>query len=171
MANTLQMRMTATVIDELNTEAECTVYGLCDPTVALSSILTTYSAWLSALDAITGGRIIRAQVALYPQLLGLKGSTVAGSRVSQTGLLAFTGPATPRRESIAVPALLNTLISGSQIITTTGPIATFWGFIQTGGTSLEPTTSDFDGPLTFKDSSLSFRKYNRQLSASSFTLV
>lgn len=170
MALTLQARMTASVIDSFNVMAEITTYCLVDPTVVLSAIVTTYTAWLANVDAVSGGKIIRATLTLYPAIIGLKGSPVAGSVCSQTGLLAFTGPSSTRRDSVAVAALLDTLIVDNKIVTGSGAVATFIAFLQSGGSSLEPTTSDFDGPVVFKDSTIAFRKYRDQLGPLSFNL-
>lgn len=171
MANTLPVRMTATIIDELGVEADCTVYALVDPTATIGYVLSTWSILLSSIDGVTAGRIVRSQFCALPALPALKGVPADGSRVQQTGLLTVTGTATTRRDSVAVPALSNTLIADGAIVTATGPVASLIRLLQTGGASLEPTTSDWDGPLTFKDSLITFREYNQQLEPASFTLA
>ena len=162
--------MRAVVVDDLTVEAECTTYVLIDPSASFDTITTTFQAWLTALDAVTSGRIVRASLVVYPALPTLKSEPDSTARAQQTGLLSFTGPSSPRRDSVAVPALADSLISAGKIVTATGDVATLITFLQTGGSSLEVTTSDWDGPLTFKDSEISFRKYNNQLEPASFAL-
>ncbi len=171
MANTLQIRMTTTIIDELGVEAECTTYALVDPTVALVGILTTFYVWLDAVDNVTAGKITRANLVIYPGLSGLKDEPAVGSRTSQSAVLNFTGPSSPRRDGVLVPALADALISAGKIVVGTGAVADLITFCEDGGVSLEPSTSDWDAPLVFKDSLISFRNYNEQLSPLTFNLA
>ena len=102
----------------------------------------------------------------------MKSEPLAGSRVSQTGLLSFLGPSTPRRDSIAVPAIDSSLLDAGALITGSGAIASLISFLSSGGSSLEPTTSEA-GTVgsVFKDSSLTFREYNAQLEPKTFVLA
>src|ERR1035437_3178640 len=91
MALTLPIRLEATILDELNVQAETSVYALIDPTASFTTILAQLTAWLADLDACTDGQIIGAELEVLPALPGgLKGAPVALSRVEQTGMIAFT---------------------------------------------------------------------------------
>jgi hypothetical protein len=170
MANTLQARFTARIVDELTTEASFTSYAVVDPTAAVSTIITTFYSWLTALDNVTAGRIVSAEVCVYPSLPALKGVPASGSRNEQTAVLSFTAPPTTRRDSMAVPALASSLIASNQVIVASGAVQTFINFIVGGGSSMAFATSAFETPVTFKDALLTFREYDNQIEPNTFVL-
>src|ERR1039458_5840652 len=95
MAKTLQIRLEATILDELLVTAETSVYALVDPSAAFSDVISTLNTWLADLDACTDGQIIGVELEVMPALPGgLKGAPVAGSRVEQTGVLTFSATGT-----------------------------------------------------------------------------
>lgn len=167
MSETLPIRMTATLVDASGTEADCTTYAYVDPTSDNYDLTSVFYAWLTALDAVTDAAVMRASYTIYPPMPSLKTSPTDGSQVALTGLLTFTGPTTPRRDSVAIPSIATSKLAAGKIIVSDTDVQAFITFLQTGGTGLEPTTSDWDGPLTFKDTACTFRQYNRQLTASS----
>lgn len=171
MVYTIQARLSATILDEETTQAQCTSYALLDPDASLTTLLTTFTAWLDAVDAVTAGQIINAQLVLYPALEGQKDSPVADSLVAETGLFFFTGTAGPRRDAVSVPAIADSLIAAGKPVLDSEAVAAFLALLQTGGTGLEFSTSGFDGPLSFKDAAYTFREYNDQLVPKSFTLA
>src|ERR1035437_1540176 len=98
MALTLPIRLEATILDELNIQAETSVYALIDPSASFTTVLAQLNAWLADLDACTDGQIIGAELEVLPALPGgLKGSPVALSRVEQTGVIAFSATGDPHQ--------------------------------------------------------------------------
>jgi hypothetical protein len=47
MALTLTVRMEATIIDEMDVQAETSVYALVDPTTSFNTIITQFNTWLA----------------------------------------------------------------------------------------------------------------------------
>jgi hypothetical protein len=168
MALTLAIRMEATIVDELNVQAETSVYALIDPTAPFSTILTLLNTWLADLDACTGGQIIGAELEVLPALPGgLKPAPIALSRVEQTGLLAFTAAGDTHQWAAAIPALSNdpTVISGGKVVTTTGaPAQVLAALLAGGGTAALAWTNAVNQAITAATSALiSFRKYSHQM--------
>lgn len=168
MALTLAVRMEATVLDELNIQAETSVYALVDPTTSFDTILAQFNTWLADLDACTDGQIIGAELEVLPALPGgLKTAPVALSRVEQTGILAFDASGDTHQWATAIPALSNnpTVISGGKVVTTLGsPAQVLAALLAGGGTAQLAWTNDASQALTTPTSALiSFRRYPHQL--------
>lgn len=168
MALTLAVRMGATILDELDIQAETSVYALVDPTTSFDTILTQFNAWLADLDACTDGQIIGAELEVLPGLPGgLKTAPVALSRVEQTGILAFNASGDTHEWATAIPALSNspTVISGGKVVTTLGsPAQVLAALLAGGGTADLAWTNDASQALTAATSALiSFRRYSHQL--------
>jgi len=160
--------MEATILDELNIQAETSVYALVDPTASFDTIITQFNAWLTDLDACTDGQIIGAELEVLPALPGgLKTAPVALSRVEQTGMLAFTAAGDTHQWATAIPALSNspTVINGGKIVTTPGaPAQVLAALLAGGGTAALAWTNAVNQALTAATSALiSFRKYSHQM--------
>jgi hypothetical protein len=173
MALTLAVRMEATIMDELGVQAETSVYALVDPSVSFTTILTSLSAWLADLDACTAGQIINTELEVLPALPGgLKAAPAAGSRVEQTGILAFTATGDTHQWAGAIPALSNdpTVTSGGKIVLTPGAPATVLATLLAGGgtTSLAWTNAVSQALSAFTSALISFRKYNYQLARQTY---
>lgn len=168
MALTLAVRMEATILDELNIQAETSVYAQVDPTASFDTILAQFNAWLADLDACTDGQIIGAELEVLPDLPGgLKSAPVALSRVEQTGMLAFSAAGDTHQWATAIPALSNdpTVISGGKIVVTTGaPAQILAALLAGGGTAALAWTNAVFQTLTAATSALiSFRGYAHQM--------
>jgi hypothetical protein len=168
MALTLAVRMEATIVDELNVQAETSVYALVDPATSFDTILTQFNTWLADLDACTDGQIIGAELEVLPGLPGgLKSAPVALSRVEQTGVLAFSAAGDIHQWAAAIPALSNdpSVISGGRIVVTTGaPAQVLAALLAGGGTAALAWTNAVNQALTAATSALiSFREYARQM--------
>ncbi len=168
MALTLAVRMEATIIDEMDVQAETSVYALVDPTASFDTIITQFNAWLTDLDACTDGQIIGAELEVLPALPGgLKTAPIALSRVEQTGILAFSASGDTHQWAAAIPALSNgsTVVSGGKIVVTPGaPAQVLATLLAGGGTAQLAWTNDTSQALTAATSALiSFRRYPHQL--------
>ena len=173
MALTLAIRMEATIMDEMDVQAETSVYALVDPTASFSTIITQFNAWLADLDACTDGQIIGAELEVLPALPGgLKTAPVALSRVEQTGILAFDAAGDTHQWATAIPALSNspTVTSGGKVVTTLGsPAQVLAALLAGGGTADLEWTNDASQALTSATSALiSFRHYPHQLEQISY---
>jgi len=172
MAVTLPVRLSARIVDGLNVEAFTHAYGLIDPSATWTAVLSFLSDWLSALDACIDGQILEGTITALPELPGgLKSSPVSTSRVEQNGILSFTATGSSYRWSELLPALSDD--SGVQhngkLVTSGGsPVATLVGVLLGGSGSFEWTNANQQALAAFKDSQISFRKYNRQLSVATY---
>ena len=52
MSETLQMRMSAVLVDAAGIEASCTTYALVDPTADNYDLTSVFYSWLTLLDAL-----------------------------------------------------------------------------------------------------------------------
>jgi hypothetical protein len=172
MALTLPVRLMARIVDELAIEARSYAYALIDPSSSFTSVLAFLTSWLTDLDACTDGQIVEGTITAVPALPGgLKGGAEAGSRVEQTGLLNFLATGTSHVWAETVPALSNepTVISAGKIVLTPGnPVPVFSGLMLTGSSILEYTNNQGQVLASFKNCSISFREYNRQLATASY---
>ena len=168
MALSLAVRMEATIVDELGVQAATSVYALVDPTTSFNTITALLSTWLADLDACTDGQIILSELEVLPVLPGgLKTAPVTGSRVEQTGILAFDASGDTHQWATAIPALSNgaTVISGGKIVVTVGaPAQVLTALLAGGGTVALAWTNAVNQALTAATSALiSFRRYSHQM--------
>jgi len=163
MALTLAVRMEATIIDEMDIQAETSVYALVDPAASFETIIAQFNAWLTDLDACSDGQIIGAELEVLPALSGLKTAPVAGSRVEQTGILAFDAEGDSHQWATAIPALSNSpiVVNGGKVVTTTGaPAQVLASLLAGGGTAQLAWTNSASQALS---ALISFRRYPHQL--------
>ena len=173
MALTLPVRFEATIVDELDIQAETSVYALVDPSATFTEIQAQLDAWLADLDACTDGQIIGSEMEVLPALPdGLKSAAVAGSRVTQTGILDFTATGDTHLWGATIPALSNggTVISGGKIVLSGGsPANTLYSLLVGGGSAaLEWTNATSQALSTFAKALISFRNDSGQLARKSF---
>lgn len=84
--------------------------------LTLADITAYHDAYLTALDAVTDGKIIGSSITLTPDLpSGLKSSAVANSDVQEGGLLGWSVDNTQYKDSFRVPAFLTAAFSGKSI--------------------------------------------------------
>ena len=176
MALTLAVRMEATVLDELNIQAETSVYALVDPTASFDTIITQFNTWLADLDACTDGQIIGAELEVLPALPGgLKTAPVPLSRVEQTGMLAFDAAGDTHQWATAIPALSNdvTVTDMGKIVTTLGsPAQVLAALLAGGGTAdLAWTNADSQALTAATSALISFRHYNHQMVENTYERV
>lgn len=171
MANTLFVRMEATVLDAMNVQAETSAYALVDPTASFDDILTTMNTWLADLDACTDGQIIAAELEVLPLLPGgLKASPVSGSRVEQVGILQFTATGNTHVWSTAIPALASAQVVAGKPVTTEGsPLDVLADLLESGGTAVLTWTNNVSQALLVAVSALlSFRRSGRDLARDTY---
>jgi hypothetical protein len=173
MALTLAVRMEATILDELNIQAETSVYALVDPTTSFDTILAQFNTWLADLDACTDGQIIGAELEVLPALPGgLKTAPIALSRVEQTGMLAFDAAGDTHQWATAIPALSNNVAvtDMGKIVTTVGsPAQVLAALLAGGGTAALAWTNAVGQALTAATSALiSFRRYSYQMEQATY---
>lgn len=110
MAASQHIHFSATIRDEAGIKASKTSQLFIDPAQTVTQMVTAINAWLLALDAITGGQIVRASIGIpLGTLPAVKGAAVAGSEVQEVAVFNFpqTGLATHYGDD--VPAFLETL--------------------------------------------------------------
>jgi hypothetical protein len=171
MAN-VAVRFSASLVDELGTNASTVAYGLVPDTVTLAGIKTSYQAWQSALDAIvgaavTGGRIDFVQSGLTTDKGAGAGKPKAGSRVEQTGIVNFTNAVNSHRWGEAIPGLDDAVISGGKLDLANAAVIAFNAVLTgalAGGTYTNPYLQAI---VAVKDALLSFRERRKQLQRSS----
>lgn len=172
MAATQAVRFSATLVDELGTEAAKLSYLLADPAQTITQVFTAYDAWVAALDTLTDGQIVRGRVDLIAALpSGLKAGPVVGGRIEQTGNFGFSVAGTSHRYNDVVPSEANSTISGGKISLGSGSAGAAWQTLLIGavlgGHYTNATSQDLAAAI---DAFLSFRKRRRQLDRSSFEL-
>jgi len=169
MARTQLAHFSATVLDELGTEASTVAYVNVDPATALSALATDAGAWAADLDPIIGGQITGLRLVVsVPLPGGLKDTPDGGSRVEQTGVFNFGAGTNPRRYGVAVPSIADGKISAGKINILDTDVAAFIDLMKTAVTALGFTNSAGQEFTRAIDAVLSFRKRRRQLSRSSF---
>jgi hypothetical protein len=174
MANTLAVRLEATILDNLAVEAKAIAYALVDPTASFDTVDGILATFLANLDAVTDGQIISSEVVVLPALPGgLKASPGAGSRVEQTGIFDYSALGDSHLWGFAVPAISNAVISGGKIVLTTGqPARVLADYLAAGGSgSLTWTNAVSQALSAFASCFLSIRQYPRQLARSTFETV
>lgn len=169
MANSSPARLSATVVDELGTEASTVAYLMVDPTQTLATLAASAQAWAADLDAVTGGKIVKLSAILLPGVPGgLKAAPLAGSRVEQTGVINFQDATTGHRFGMAIPSIADSKIVGGKINLSDAAIQALVVLITTAtGTQAfaTPARQVITGAV---DAILSFRKRRKSLSRSSF---
>ena len=176
MALTLPVRMEATIVDELGIQAETSVYAMIDPTASFSEILALQDTWLTDLSACTDGQIIGTELeVLHTVPTGLRGSPASGSRVEQTGLLAFNSTGDTHTWSTAIPALSNggTVVSGGKpVITEDAPLEVLIDLLTEGGSAaLQWTNATSQAIASFARALISFRRYRHQMVEATYERV
>lgn len=166
MAVSLPVRLTALIVDELDVQAYAYAYALIDPGATYTAVDAFLTSWLEAVDALTDGQILQGSITALPALPGgLKSAPVSGSRVEQNGILNFLATGTTYRWGEMLPALSNgsSVISGGKIVLTGGdPAANMIALLLGGSSIFEWTNANSQALASFKDSSISFRNYQRQ---------
>jgi hypothetical protein len=110
MAATTVVRFSATVQDDTGLKASTITHLYVDAGQTVTQVVTALNAWLAALDAITGGRIIRSSASIVPALAGgIKGTAVAGSEVQEVASFDYTQVGVATHWASIVPSFLETL--------------------------------------------------------------
>lgn len=103
-------QFSATIQDEAGIKATVIAHALISDASTVAVLDTALNAWISALDGITGGRIIRSAARVLPALPGgIKSAPVAGSEVEEVVTFDFTQSGLAYHYGNTVPAFLETL--------------------------------------------------------------
>lgn len=165
------IQISARIRDALGTETSTLVYGQMDSTEDLASVQSLAQSILTALDGCTDGQITDAHVTLPIVLTGMKTAATSISRVEQTGLLGFSATGSPKRFSLAIPAVANGIMNVDRIILTVGDPANILvtHLLNPAGNMTFNGCNAHNQTLTaLVDASVSTRRYRRQLQRSSF---
>ena len=169
MARTQAAHYSATIVDELGTEASSIAYVEVDPATALSALSTAVGAWAADMDPIIGGQITGLRLVVsVPVPGGLKSTPDAGSRVEQTGLFNFGTAVNARRYGVSVPSISDGKIAGGKINISDTDVAAFIDLLKTAATAVGFSNSAGQEFTRAIDAVLAFRKRRRQLARSSF---
>ena len=167
MADTLAVAMSATITDELNTQAPSTAYALVDPGASFATIIGAWQTFLADLDACTDGAIVAAAIHVFPTLpTGLKTAALTGARVEQTGVLNFMATGDTRRWGFAIPALSNatSVITAGKINLATGmPVPVLRDYLLSTPASTDWSNANSQPLTSFRDCLIAFRQRNRDL--------
>jgi len=103
-------QFSATIIDEAGIKANVLAHLLISDASTVAALDTALNAWITDLDAITGGQVIRSAAKVIPALPGgIKSAPVAGSEVEEVVTFDFTQTGVPYHYGNTVPAFLETL--------------------------------------------------------------
>jgi len=103
-------QFSATIIDEAGIKATAMAHLLISDASTVAQLDTALNAWVSAVDLITGGQIIRSAARVLPALPGgIKDTPVAGSEVEEVVTFDFTQTGIIYHYGNVVPAFLETL--------------------------------------------------------------
>jgi len=164
MAETTGGLFSYRMTDELGIDASCLLYVFLDPATTVANLISEYQATSLLLHAISGGALKPGVVSLYidPDA-GAVAAAAAGSRVEQTAVFDFTNNANSRLWGEAVPAFLDSKISGGRINDADTDVVAWVTNLETAVTTGHYTTNNFLRLVAVKDAFLSFRKHRKQL--------
>lgn len=171
MAASLVARFSATVIDETGIKANTSVHLFIDPASTAAQITTALNAWISALDGVTGGQVVRSEAVILPALPGgIKSSPVSGSEVQEVATFDFSATGTPYKWASVVPSFLESLETGDhKPDLAAGAVSAYTGLLTTapvlGGAY---TNMGNDALVALVYAFLATRKHRRAQRAVSF---
>lgn len=166
MAN-LSGNYSFSAIDDAKVRATATLPVRFADTATLAQAAAGWAAMQALLQAIMGASIDKGHIS-FSQAVASPPAPVTDSRVEQNGVFNFAVSGTTHRQGIAVPSLLDSLITAGVIDLGT-PVSDFTDAVSaaiTGGGVYATPDGVALGALV--DAFLSFRKHRRQLRAHSF---
>ena len=169
---TKQILLSYHAVDELNVEAAINIYANVADTATIAQVDTDFTTLGTALDLITGAQITKGKWSLMMGAQGVKTGAASGSRTEQTGVFDFNNASTTKKQGIAIPAFLNSLLTGGRINEVATAVSGFSALLSTGTTlvTIVPANAAYQVLTTRADSFLSFRKRRKQLWRSSVEL-
>ena len=171
MAADTAVRFSATVEDETGVKGSVLTHAVVDSADTIATLVTAQQAWVSAVDGVSGAKVISSGMTFSPALPGgIKGAAIAGARVEQTGVLNLGNNTTPYRYGVTIPALKDSLIVAGRINLTDALITTFTTLLTSavgGGAYTNLARQTLTGVI---DAVLSFRKHRRERTRTSFEL-
>jgi len=103
-------QFSATIIDEAGIKANVLAHLVISDASTVAALDTALNAWITDLDAITGGQVIRSGARVLPALPGgIKAAPVTGSEVEEVVTFDFTQTGVPYHYGNTVPAFLESL--------------------------------------------------------------
>jgi len=126
------------IVDENGKSGNCVYYI---PTgQALADILLQAQAFMTVLDAITGGVIQEANVTLGLTLPGgLKSTATASHDINKGANIGFDVANTPYRTNIRVPAIAESIVTGEEVNITSGAGLAFVSQVISGVSPVLPS--------------------------------
>ena len=171
MAVTTPVRFSATVQDSAGIKANTQAHVFADPTQTITQINTALGAWLTALNAITGGKIVRAGASVIGDVSSYaSGHPVADSEVQEVVTFDFAQAGVSYHYGNTVPAFLESLEVGNKPDLTNTAVIAYFSLLATG----TPLGGYYTGPGNNQLGALAYaflptRKHRRAERAVSLT--
>lgn len=144
------------VVDDRGKSESVNVFVPNDATLAEIQALS--NLLVAALEDITGGYVAGASVQVGLSLPAGTRTTAAADAFNTVGAnLGFDAANTVYRQTIRVPAILPTLVSGGEVIDDAPLLTAFTGLIVAGDGTTNPTNKFGDDLTGFMGASMSFR--------------
>lgn len=164
----VQLRFHAGIVDSAGIRSTVLSHLLVDDGSTLAATNTALQAWITALTAIEGAKIVTANAGLYAAVgASQAGKPVSGSEVEETGVWSFNQTGTAFRYGQAVPGLLETVIVGGEIDPTNAGVIAWEGLLTAPVLSGNYTGNDSDALASVYKTFLAVRKRRKQLTAKS----
>lgn len=143
MAVTTPVRFSATIQDPAGIKANTQAHVFADPTQTITQINTALAAWLAALNAVTGGKIIRAGASVVGDVSSYAaGHPVAGTEIQETASFDFTQAGVSYHYGNVVPGFLESLEVSNKPDLTNAAVIAYFTLLATG----TPLGGYYSGP-------------------------
>ena len=174
----IPLHFSATIVDGLGTEASTLSYLTVPDSATLAQINVALGTWLSELDAVTDGAIVKTAIRITPgfativfptALKAATGTAWLNSRVEQTGVLNFGNTVSNHRFGQVIPAIADSKLLAGKINLSDAAVALLLTLLSSGTPAGGNYTNNAQQVLSaLIDAILAFRKRRKQLSRTSF---
>lgn len=137
-----QLRLSFTLQDELGVRAVVPFFVSGDDSMTLSDVDALLQALGGALRACTSGQIVAIRASMYSIFTGTNDAPASGSRTQQTGVMDLSNTTNTRLYGLAIPAILDSLVSGRVLVTGSGPLADLFVDLHDAGVNYHFTSED-----------------------------
>jgi hypothetical protein len=156
------------ILDDLGVTASAPYYITTDDSLALADINTAVQAYITDLDAVTDGQIIKVTLDLDVPLPTVKSAPVAGAEVERGGLFNFLQDNVKYRFGVLVPAFKKSLIVNGKINLAATAVSTFIALYTAIGGDVDYISTGGNLLTTFSDALITFRKHRKAENRRSF---